>query len=203
MPVWFKLANDGHDTRALSLPWAQEHSAHGQVYRNGARQVQRLLEGLTMAGPARGPGPLCGKLALSACRVELAHLVVAVTGAPHVTHAGEVTSRAITCAVGPSSSCAPAGQLRCQPPSSAGSAFAFVGSSVASSAASGDGLLGAGSAAGSAVPSMTFAASPARAASMVWMSSMACSISSSLIALTPPECSTFTSRGHNNVNSLQ
>src|SRR5215469_230563 len=40
----------------------------------------------------------------------------------------------------------------------------FVGSSVASSAASGDGPLGAGSAAGSAVPSMT---SPARAASMV------------------------------------
>ena len=117
----FKLANDGHDTRALQhyLP------AHGQVHRNGARQVQRLLEGLTMAGPARGPGPLCGKLALSACRVELAHLVVAVTGAPHVTHAGEVTSRAITCAVGPSSSCAPAGQLRCQPPSSTGSACAL------------------------------------------------------------------------------
>ena len=79
----------------------------------------------------------------------------------------------------------------------------FVGSDMAFSAASGDGPLGTGKAAGSAVPSMTFAASPARAASMVWMSSMACSISSSLIALTPPECSTFTSRGHNNVNSLQ
>src|SRR5262249_4983657 len=42
----------------------------------------------------------------------------------------------------------------------------FVGSSVASSAASGDGPSGAGSAAGAAVPSMTFAASPPRAAGM-------------------------------------
>src|SRR5262245_36397251 len=42
---------------------------------------------------------------------------------------------------------------------------------------------------------MTFAASPARAASMILMASMACSISSSLIALTPPLCSTFISRG--------
>jgi hypothetical protein len=62
---------------------------------------------------------------------------------------------------------------------------------------------GAGSAAGSAVPSMTFAASPARAASMTWIASIALSISSSDIALMIPECSTFTSRGHNNVNSLQ
>src|SRR5262249_30998279 len=40
----------------------------------------------------------------------------------------------------------------------------------------------AGTVVGSIIPS------PARAASMVWMSSMACSISSSLIALTPPLC---------------
>src|SRR6516165_3087385 len=33
-----------------ALPRAQEHSAHGQVHRNGARQVQRFLEGLTMTG---------------------------------------------------------------------------------------------------------------------------------------------------------
>ena len=32
-----------------ALPRAQEHSAHGQVHRNGARPVQGLLEGLTMA----------------------------------------------------------------------------------------------------------------------------------------------------------
>src|SRR5262249_6832360 len=51
---------------------------------------------------------------------------------------------------------------------------------------------GAGNAIVSAVPSMT---SPARAASMVWVASMACSISSSLIALTPPLCSIFISRG--------
>jgi len=42
--------------------------------------------------------------------------------------------------------------------------FLDLGNGAGSSAASGD-LLGAGSAAGSAVPSMTFAASPARAAS--------------------------------------
>src|SRR5262249_24149327 len=78
-----------------------------------------------------------------------------------------------------------------------------LGNGAGSSAASDDCPLGAGSAAGSAVPSMTSAASPARAASMVWMSSMACSISSSLIALTPPLCSTFVSRGTSNASILR
>ena len=63
---------------------ARKHGRYGHrdatmilaAYRHGLRasevcdlqwqQVQRLLEGLTMAGPARGPSPLCGKLALSA-----------------------------------------------------------------------------------------------------------------------------------------
>src|SRR5262249_4425944 len=63
-----------------------------------------------------------------------------------------------------------------------------------SSPASGDCASGAGSAAGSAVPSMTFAASPARGAGMVWVSSMGCSVSSSLIGVTPPLCSTFSLR---------
>src|SRR5262245_32797460 len=31
-----------------TLPRAQEHSAHGQVHRNGARPIQGLLEGLTL-----------------------------------------------------------------------------------------------------------------------------------------------------------
>jgi len=78
-----------------------------------------------------------------------------------------------------------------------------LGNGAGSGAASDDCPLGAGSAAGSAVPSMTFAASPARAASMVWMTSMACSISSSLIALTPPLCSTFVSRGTSNASILR
>jgi type 1 fimbriae regulatory protein FimB/type 1 fimbriae regulatory protein FimE len=34
-----------------ALPRPQEHSAHGQVHRNGARPLQGFLEGLTMAGP--------------------------------------------------------------------------------------------------------------------------------------------------------
>src|SRR5262249_30925739 len=33
-----------------ALPRAQEHSAHRPIHRNGARQVQRFLEGLTMTG---------------------------------------------------------------------------------------------------------------------------------------------------------
>src|SRR6516165_10071210 len=33
-----------------ALPRAQEHPAHGPVHRNGARPIQGLLEGLTMAG---------------------------------------------------------------------------------------------------------------------------------------------------------
>src|SRR6516225_9678408 len=35
---------------AAALPRVQEHSAHRQVHRNGARPVQGLLEGLTIAG---------------------------------------------------------------------------------------------------------------------------------------------------------
>src|SRR6516165_7986729 len=168
-----------------ALPWAQEHPTHGQVYRNGARQVQRLLEGLTMAGPARGPSPLCGKLALSArhaCRrgdKSCDH----VRGRPFLvlhTRGPIAVSASIISRFG----------LR------------FVGSSVASSAASGDGPLGAGSAAGSTVPSMTFAASPARAASMVWMASMACSISSSVICFMRFVCS-ICSRGTSKTSILR
>src|SRR5215471_20143438 len=72
-----------------------------------------------------------------------------------------------------------------------------LGNGAGSSAASDDCPLGAGSAAGSAVPSMTSAASPARSASMVRMSSMACSICSSLICLIVLECSIRISRGTN------
>ena len=43
----FKLANDGHDTRALQHYLGTRYSAHGQVHRNGARPLQGLLEGLT------------------------------------------------------------------------------------------------------------------------------------------------------------
>src|SRR6516164_2345435 len=42
----FKLANDGHDTRALQHYLGTRYSAHGQVHRNGARPLQGLLEGL-------------------------------------------------------------------------------------------------------------------------------------------------------------
>src|SRR5262249_14434483 len=66
--------------------------------------------------------------------------------------------------------------------------FLDLGNGAGASAASGD-LLGAGSAAGSAVPSMTFAASPARAANIAWIAAMASSICSSLICLIMLECS--------------
>ena len=89
----FKLANDGHDTRALQHYLGHKNIQHTVRYTDMAPDRFKDFWRLMMTGPARGPGPLCGKLALSACRVELAHLVVAVTGAPHVTHAGEVTSR--------------------------------------------------------------------------------------------------------------
>jgi hypothetical protein len=39
----FKLANDGHDTRAAGLPGPQEHPAHGAVHRAVANAVQRFL----------------------------------------------------------------------------------------------------------------------------------------------------------------
>jgi Phage integrase family len=53
-----------------ALPWPQEHPAHCQVHRNGARPVQGLLEGLTMAGqdPSRhteGPPVQRGRRAIS------------------------------------------------------------------------------------------------------------------------------------------
>ena len=58
------------------------------------------------------------------------------------------------------------------------------------------GLAGAGKlGTTSASPSITFAASPACAANIALIAAMASSISSSLIALTPPECSNFISRG--------
>src|SRR5215471_21500373 len=78
-----------------------------------------------------------------------------------------------------------------------------LGNGAGSSAASDDCPLGAGSAAGSAMPSITFAASPARAASMAWMASMACSICSSVIDLTPPECSTRMSLGTKSTSNFK
>src|SRR5215813_13088897 len=51
-----------------ALPRAQEHSAHGPIHRNGARPVQGLLEGLTVANPMSWGGPVRSKpfgLALS------------------------------------------------------------------------------------------------------------------------------------------
>ena len=47
----YKLANDGHDTRALqSLPRAQEHSAYRALHRAGADKVQEFLAGLSEDG---------------------------------------------------------------------------------------------------------------------------------------------------------
>jgi hypothetical protein len=43
----FYLANAGQDTRAIHLPWPQEHSAHRALYRIGGRAIQGFLEGLT------------------------------------------------------------------------------------------------------------------------------------------------------------
>jgi hypothetical protein len=43
----FKLANRPRHAGFAALPRAQEHSAHGQVHRNGTRPLQGLLEGLT------------------------------------------------------------------------------------------------------------------------------------------------------------
>jgi len=58
------------------------------------------------------------------------------------------------------------------------------------------GLAGAGKlGTTSASPSITFAASPARASSIVWIAAMACSICSSLICLIVPECSICISLG--------
>src|SRR5262249_51625880 len=37
--------------RPAALPRAQEHPAHGQIHRHGARPVQEFLEGLTMTKP--------------------------------------------------------------------------------------------------------------------------------------------------------
>src|SRR5262249_45979618 len=49
MPVGFKLANDGHDTRALQHYLGHKNIQHTvKVHRNGARPVQGLLEGLTL-----------------------------------------------------------------------------------------------------------------------------------------------------------
>src|SRR5262249_43385668 len=51
-----------------ALPWPQEHPAHRQVHRNGARPLQGLLEGLTVANPMSWGGPVRSKpfgLALS------------------------------------------------------------------------------------------------------------------------------------------
>src|SRR5262249_22195508 len=47
----FKLANDGHDTRALQHYLGHKNIPHGQIYRHGARPVQEFLEGLTMTKP--------------------------------------------------------------------------------------------------------------------------------------------------------
>src|SRR5262249_13329525 len=103
---------------ALSRP--QEHSAHRQVHRNRARPVQRLLEGLT----TRRAGGQDPRADVAVERTDPSRRPETETEMdPQGTSPpGKVTSRAITCAVGTSSSCAPAGRPRCQPPSSAGSA---------------------------------------------------------------------------------
>jgi hypothetical protein len=61
---------------------------------------------------------------------------------------------------------------------------------------------GGGSATGSTCPSITLADS-ARAASIAWIASIPRSNSSSLIALTPPVCSTFISRGTRSTSSFR
>src|SRR5215468_5449515 len=108
----FKLANAG----LAALPRAQEHSAHSQVHRDGARPFQGLLERLTLAlGILVPPLPGAGKLGTT-----------------------------------------------------------------------------------SASPSITLALAPrpaARCAIRLSMASRVRSSSSSVIALTPPECSNFISRG--------
>src|SRR5499427_7072635 len=55
----------------------------------------------------------------------------------------------------------------------------------------------------SASPSITFAVWPARAANIALIAAMASSICSSLIALTPPECSTFISCGTSSAQTFK
>lgn len=43
----YKLANDGHDTRAAGLPRAQEYSAHGALHRTEPDAVQGFLAGMS------------------------------------------------------------------------------------------------------------------------------------------------------------
>ena len=49
----FKLANDGHDTRALQHYLGHKNSP---LHRAFARSVQGLLEGLTVANPVSATG---------------------------------------------------------------------------------------------------------------------------------------------------
>ena len=88
---------------ALSRP--QEHSAHRPIHRNGARPVQGLLEGLTMAGA----GSTAPHGRSSRSKKTTRHIV-------------EITR---PLAVGPCAACAPAARSQYRPPSSAGSACAW------------------------------------------------------------------------------
>src|SRR5215468_9092986 len=171
----FKLANDGHDTRALQHYLGHKNIQHTVRYTKMAPDRFGRISAPRRSRNRCAPRHACRRGDKSCDHVRGRPFLVLRTRGPIAVSASIISRFGLR----------------------------FVGSSVASSAASGDGPLGAGSAAGSAVPSMTSAASPARFASMVWMSSMASSICSSLIALTPPLCSSFISRGTSNASILR
>lgn len=53
----YKLANDGHDTRAIQHYLGhREHYAHDAIHRTGGRSLQRILEGLNGSSSVRRQG---------------------------------------------------------------------------------------------------------------------------------------------------
>jgi hypothetical protein len=114
----FKLANEG--TRPPQQYLGNE--IQDTIVHNGAGSLQGLLEGLTWStrrASGQDPRPDVAVERTDPSRRPETETEMDPRG---TSPPGEVTSRAITCAVGTSSSCAPAGQLRCQPASSTGSA---------------------------------------------------------------------------------
>src|SRR5262249_55963566 len=97
---------------AASMARPQEHSAHRQVHRNGARPVQGLLEGLTWS--TRRAGGQDPRPDVAVERTDPSRRTKTKTESPP----GQVTSRAITCSGDLSLSCAPSGRPRCRPPAS-------------------------------------------------------------------------------------
>ena len=74
----FKLANDGHDTRALQHYLGhKKHPAHRSVHRHGTRPLQGLLEGLMMTGPAKTQMTLLESMRGSSVRSSASGCLVA------------------------------------------------------------------------------------------------------------------------------